>query len=210
VDAALYAHPEFIDTVSRRSLWMRRVEARVAGRRSLRADVRQAPLEALRAALALGLPPDRAMLETVELDGDVEEGTGLVLKARFLLFGEDADEVERHAARLRESLPDAEWERGRLVEGVRPAGAVTRAVADAFRAAGRDFVADPPPLPFATDFGNVSRRCPAALVGVGRPGGWAFHTDEGAAQFGSPAGEEAALALARVLALAAARLTEPS
>src|SRR5205814_947894 len=31
VDAALYAHPEFIDTVSLRSLWMRRVDARVAG-----------------------------------------------------------------------------------------------------------------------------------------------------------------------------------
>ena len=50
---------------------------------------------------------------------------------------------------------------------------------------------------------------PAALIGVGREGGWAFHTDEGAAQFASPAGEEACLAIARVGALAAARLLEP-
>jgi hypothetical protein len=47
-----------------------------------------------------------------------------------------------------------------------------------------------------------------ALIGVGREGGWAFHTDEGAAEFASPDGEEASLAIARVLALSAARLTE--
>jgi hypothetical protein len=87
---------------------------------------------------------------------------------------------------------------------------VTAAVAEAFGAFGRSFVADPPPLPFATDFGNISRRAPAALIGVGHPGGWAFHTDEGAAEFASPAGEEAAVAVARVLALAAARLVEPA
>ena len=65
-----------------------------------------------------------------------------------------------------------------------------------------------PPLPFATDFGNISRRVPAALIGVGREGGWAFHSDEGAAQFESEDGVEAAIVSATVLALAAARLTE--
>jgi metal-dependent amidase/aminoacylase/carboxypeptidase family protein len=95
------------------------------------------------------------------------------------------------------------------VTAVRPDDRVTAAVADAFRALGRDFVSDPPRLPFATDFGNISRRCPAALIGVGREGGWSFHTDEGAAQFASPAGEEAAVTIAHVLALAAADLAEP-
>jgi hypothetical protein len=47
------------------------------------------------------------------------------------------------------------------------------------------------------------------LIGVGREGGWAFHTDEGAMQFASPDGEAAALTIAQVLALAAADLTEP-
>jgi hypothetical protein len=81
-------------------------------------------------------------------------------------------------------------------------------VAAAFHALGRDFVPDPPQLPFATDFGNISRRCPAALIGVGREGGWAFHTDQGAAQFASSAGEAAAITIAQVLALAAAELSE--
>ena len=71
------------------------------------------------------------------------------------------------------------------------------------------FVTDPPPLPFATDFGNISWRVPAALIGVGREGGWAFHTDEGAAEFASDDGVEIALVAAKVLALSAARLTEP-
>jgi hypothetical protein len=44
-------------------------------------------------------------------------------------------------------------------------------------------------LPFGTDFGNVSQRVPAALIGIGRPGGWAFHTDGGAEQFAQD-GEE--------------------
>jgi metal-dependent amidase/aminoacylase/carboxypeptidase family protein len=92
---------------------------------------------------------------------------------------------------------------------VRPDARVTAAVAEAFTAAGRDFVKDSPPLPFATDFGNISQRVPSALIGVGHPGGWSFHTDEGARQFAAPDGEEAALGIARVLALAAIRLTEP-
>lgn len=63
-------------------------------------------------------------------------------------------------------------------------------------------------LLFADD-GNISRRVPAALIGVGREGGWAFHTDEGATQFASEDGVVAAMTIARVLALAAARLAEP-
>jgi metal-dependent amidase/aminoacylase/carboxypeptidase family protein len=89
---------------------------------------------------------------------------------------------------------------------VRPDPGVTSAVAAAFAAAGRSFVPDPPPLPFATDFGNISRRVPAALIGIGRPEGWKFHTDEGAAEFASEAGLDAAMTIARVLSLSAVRL----
>lgn len=208
IDAALYAHPEFIDTVTRRSLWMRRDRATVAGSRSL-GGAPQAPLEAAAAALAAE-GPGQVMLERLVLDGDVEEGTGLVAQATFLIWGDEEAQISERARALRAALPEAAWEEGRVVAGVRPDPAVTAAVAEAFRAAGRSFVDDPPPLPFATDFGNVSRRVPAALIGVGREGGWAFHSDEGAAQFASPDGEEAALVIARVLALAAARLTEPA
>ena len=107
-------------------------------------------------------------------------------------------------------LPQAAWQAGRLVPGIRPDAGVTATVAEAFAAAGRGFERSPPPLPFATDFGSISQRAPAALVGVGRPAGWAFHSDEGAAQFASSAGLDAAAEIATVLALAAVRLAEPA
>jgi metal-dependent amidase/aminoacylase/carboxypeptidase family protein len=210
IDAALYAHPEFIDTVSLESRWMRRATATVAGARSL-LDATQPPFEAAAAALETSrrAVPDDLMLERLELDGDVEERTGLVTRATFLAFAEDETGVEQRLDELRSTLPDARWDLGPLVQGVRPDERVTAAVAAAFRAIGRDFVPDPPRLPFATDFGNISHRCPAALIGVGREGGWAFHTDEGAAQFASADGEAAARTIAQVLALSAVALTEP-
>jgi metal-dependent amidase/aminoacylase/carboxypeptidase family protein len=212
VDAALYVHPEFIDTVWQASLWMRRDTFVVNGTRSLRDDVAQAPIEAvdrlLRAAADFGRT--KLMIERLALDGDVEEGTGLVLTGAILCFADDEAGVERTALAVRSALPGADWRAGRPVPGIRPDGAVTAGVADAFAAAGRGFERDPPPLPFATDFGSISRRVPAALIGVGRPAGWAFHTDEGAAQFASAAGVEVAAEMALVLALATIRLVEPA
>ncbi len=99
------------------------------------------------------------------------------------------------------------WVAGVPVPGITPDPAVRAAVAAAHRAAGRQYVEPPMPLPFATDFGEVTRRVPAALVGVGRPGGWSFHTPEGATQFASDDGVQAGLDVATVLALAAERLT---
>jgi len=43
--SAVYAHPEYIDTVSQASLWMRRLEVRVAGTRSLADGVEQPVLD---------------------------------------------------------------------------------------------------------------------------------------------------------------------
>ena len=212
VDAALYVHPEFIDTVWQASLWMRRDTFVVAGARSLRDDVAQAPFDAIEPLLraAAGLGRARMMVERLVLDGDVEEGTGLVLTGSLLCFAEDEAGIERTALAMRSALPGASWKAGRLVPAIRPDPGVTAVVADAFAAASRGFEPDPPPLPFATDFGSISRRAPAALIGVGRPEGWAFHSDEGAAQFASPAGLDVAAEMATVLALAAVRLSEPA
>lgn len=210
-DAALYAHPEFFDTVWRSSLWMRRDTFLLAGERSLRDDAPQPPLQALASLLRAAdqTSRERLMIERLQLDGDVEEGTGLVLSGSVLLFAEQEAGIAEVAATLREAVGEAQWREGPVVCGVRSDEGVRAQVAGAFQAAGREFLADPPSLPFATDFGNVSRRVPAALIGLGRPGGWAFHTDEGAAQFASPAGVDAAVDLATVLALAVVRLTQP-
>ena len=211
-DAALYAHPEFIDTVWQASLCMRRDTFAVAGIRSLRDDVAQPPIEAIDTLLraAADIPRARLMIERLVLDGDVEEGTGLVLTGTLLFFADDEAGIERTTCAVRSALPGATWRAGRLVPGIRPDARVTAAIADAFAAAGRGFEPDPPPLPFATDFGSISHRVPAALIGVGRPEGWAFHTDQGAAQFASAAGVDVAADMATVLALATVRLSEPA
>jgi metal-dependent amidase/aminoacylase/carboxypeptidase family protein len=206
VDAVLYAHPEFEDTVFQQSRWMRRERALVTGARSLTSR-EEAPVEALLAAIAAvkALPPADASVEHVTLDGDVEEGGGLTLGVHFLLRADDEEALDALVREVRAALPDAVWQSDPVVSGLRPDAAVTAAVRDAVLALGREFVDDPVPLPFATDFGNVSQLVPAALIGIGRPGGWSFHTDEGAEQFAAD-GADAALTIAQVLALAAWRL----
>ncbi|MBS1679123.1 MAG: M20/M25/M40 family metallo-hydrolase [Actinobacteria bacterium] len=208
LDAALYAHPEFKNTVWPRSRWMRRETFRLAGRRSLRDDLPQPPIEAIGDLIGAcsRLSRNDLMIERIDLDGDVEEDTGLVLTGSLLCFGDDEPSLDRDAARLHTALPDLTWSPGPLVEGVRPDPQVAAAVADAFAALDLPFEPDPGTLPFATDFGNVTQRVPAALIGLGRPAGWSFHTPAGAAQFASADGIEAAMQIAKILALATARL----
>jgi metal-dependent amidase/aminoacylase/carboxypeptidase family protein len=207
LDAALYAHPEFIDTVSLRSRWMRRLVATVPGARTMD-DAVEAPRDAAVAAVEVvaGQRSDAIMLERLVLDGDVEEGGGLALRATYLVTADSEGELDSLEAALRSALPGAGWQTARAIPGIVANEGVREAVAGAFAAAGRDFVADPPPLPFATDFGEISRRVPSALIGIGRPDGWEFHTDRGARQFASPDGTEAAVATASVLALSVLRL----
>ncbi len=211
IDVALYAHPEFLDTAWLESAWMRRDTASVYGTRDLADGAPRAELRALAAAAeaAIEIPGTRLMLETLVFDGDVESNTGVGWSARFLLWAPDEAGIDQLAAWLRERV-DADWESGDLWPGIAPDDGVRAAVAAAHRAAGRQYVEPPMPLPFAADFGVITRMVPAALVGVGRPGGWAFHTPEGYAQFSSDAGLDAAVDTATVLALAAERLTAPS
>ncbi|MCY7418807.1 MAG: M20/M25/M40 family metallo-hydrolase [Chloroflexi bacterium] len=208
IDAALYAHPEFLDTAWGASAWMRRDTARLHGSRTM---VNGAPQQVLAAvgvliSAATSAPAAQVMLETLLLDGDVEEGTGLGAVARFLLWAPDETGLDELASGLRANIR-AEWASGAPVPGITPDAAVRAEVADAHRAAGRQYVEPTMSLPFATDFGDITRCVPAALVGVGRPGGWAFHTPDGALQFASADGLQAGLDVATVLALAAERLT---
>jgi metal-dependent amidase/aminoacylase/carboxypeptidase family protein len=209
IDAALYAHPEFDDTVFLSSRWMRRDRAMITGTRSLAGEA-ESPTDAVLAAVAAvkTLPPADAIVEHIALDGDVEEGGGLIVRIHFLLRSDEEAGLAELATTLRAALPLAAWSIDPVVCGLRPNEDVTLAVKDAVLALGREFVDDPGRLPFGTDFGNVSQRVPAALIGIGRPGGWAFHTDEGAEQFAQD-GEECALSIANVLALASVRLLEP-
>lgn len=211
IDVALYAHPEFLDTVWAASAWMRRDVARLHSTRTMVDGAPQPLLTTVGSIVsaAIAAPAAQVMLETLQVDGDVEEGTGLGALARFLLWAPDEAGLDELGAGLRAAVA-ADWERGEPVPGIEPDPGVRSLVAAAHRAAGRDYVEPTMPLPFATDFGAITRRVPSALIGLGRPGGWAFHRPEGAAQFASDDGLRASIDLGTVLALATVRLTAPA
>ena len=136
---------------------MRRDTARVHGSRTM---VNGAPQQVLAAVGALvsaatAAPAAQVMLETLQLDGDVEEGTGVGFVARFLLWAPDESGLDALAHGLRAAVP-ADWETGVPVPGITPDAAVRDAVAAAHRAAGRQYVEPPMALPFATDFGDIT------------------------------------------------------
>ncbi|MGH2953813.1 MAG: hypothetical protein ACRDK9_07295, partial [Solirubrobacterales bacterium] len=135
LDAALYAHPEFIDTVSLRSRWMRRLVATVAGARTMD-DALEAPRDAASVALeaVAGRRSDAIMLERLVLDGDVEEGAGFALRATYIVTADSERELDALEAELRSRLPAAGWETARAVPGILPDDGVRDAVAGAFEA----------------------------------------------------------------------------
>ena len=225
IDVALYPHPEFIDTVWPTSLWMRRETAKVVGIRTLRRDVVSTPLAALAAVSRIAeiLDPARLIIESVTVDGDVEESAGMTFEASFLLFADSEADLDALAEQLHGLLEgdgasardgasesathlEARWTSSAAIAEVRPDAGITALVGDAFAAAGRDFIADPPPLGFATDFGNVTQVVRSAIVGVGRPEGWRYHTEPGAEEFAGPAGKENARATAEVIGLSVIRI----
>jgi len=208
IDVALYPHPEFIDTVWPSSLWMRRETARVVGERSLRREVVSTPLVAMSrvSKIAESLDPATLIIESVTVDGDVEQGAGMTFEASFLVFAETEEALDQLAAELREQLGPASWTSSAPIAEVRPDAQVTALVAEAFAAAGRDFVADPPALSFATDFGNITQVVRSALVGIGRAEGWRYHTPEGANEFSGLPGKDVAIATAEVIGLSVIRI----
>ncbi|WP_159501098.1 M20/M25/M40 family metallo-hydrolase [Microbacterium sp. 18062] len=184
IDHVVYVHPESHTGVWRASRWLRLIEV-VSD-----ADPRGWELPAGQVAV-----------------GDVEslaDGWRAVLR----VFGGSADELDEREE-LAHALSGAHgWTVLGTAEGLRADGRVAAAAEDAL--AGLGITADPviPPMPFSTDFGNVSRRIPSAMVGLARDGdGWDVHGPDGAEQFASPEGAALARRAAAVLAVTADILT---
>ena len=117
---------------------MRRDTARIAGLRLLDDGAAQPVLDAVVAAVnaASAYPRATVMLEHITLDGDVEEGGGLVTRIVFLIWAMDEAGLAALAADLRVALP-AVWSEGPVVPGIDADAGVTTAVFDALRASGR-------------------------------------------------------------------------
>jgi metal-dependent amidase/aminoacylase/carboxypeptidase family protein len=222
LDAILYAHPEFLDTVWLSSRWMSRRRIRLHGPRFFSADRQD-----IVATFANMLQSCRTLMnrygaewfviEAASFEGDVEDGSLCGAELSVLIFGRDEDELQERVDELNGLVGEACAGSGlspnieEHPEGTRPVyqgilanSVLVSAIAAVF---GESYVPASMQLPFATDFGNLSRRAPSALIGIGRPGGWRFHTEAGAEEFASQDGREVAARLAQVLALTVSTLT---
>jgi len=188
VDAALFAHPESLDGVWHRSRWFRRYEATYSGHQD---------------PDSWSLPTDKFRLEQVKIE---HENGRTVTHVVLRVFGEDEAMILQRADDLSAEHPPESLVPGQLTAGVRSDRRIAATVEAVFEELKRDFVSDTPEMPFSNDFGNICQQVPAALIGISRPGGWAMHTDEGAAQFASAEGEELARTMAEILTLTTARL----
>jgi metal-dependent amidase/aminoacylase/carboxypeptidase family protein len=183
IRAAIYAHPESHTGVWRASRWMQLIEA------ELPADVDPRSWE---------LPFDRYRIDRVTRS----EGTTRVV---VRVLGDDGDELAQRADLARERIAPSSWTPLWLTQGLTADATVATAAEAALAEVGLA-VQTPPTMPFSTDFGNVARRVPGAMIGIARDGGWAVHTEEGERQFRSPEGDELAVRIAEVLAASAEHL----
>jgi metal-dependent amidase/aminoacylase/carboxypeptidase family protein len=218
LDALLYAHPEFLDTVWLSSRWMSRRRITLHGPRAFAVDtpdvlaVFSNMLQGYR-RLVSRYGAEWIVLEAASFEGDVEDGSPCGAEVDVLIFGHDRDELQQRldevAALAREACagtgvsPNISGD-GSTYEGILPNTVLQAAISSVF---GESYVPAPGELPFATDFGNLSRRAPSAQVGIGRAGGWRFHTEEGAEEFASQDGHDIAARLAWVLASSVLMLT---
>jgi metal-dependent amidase/aminoacylase/carboxypeptidase family protein len=185
IDFALYPHPESHTGVWHASRWMQLFELHVAEDY----EVSQ-----------WSLPFDEYRLDSVNTAQD--GSTRLVVR----VLGDDLQMIEERAATAHSSLAPLSWTPLGLTEGLVSDPRVVDAVEDALGVLGLAFEAQTPVMPFSTDFGNVSRRLPSAMIGVSREGGWGVHTDQGAELFSGTAGDEVAVTMSEILVLAADRL----
>lgn len=225
LDAVLYAHPEFYNTVSQASRWMARYQVDITHARQLdqrgelQASVVWVVHELLGAIRTLESDHTQefVMVKRAWINGDVEASCPVSAQLQILVFGLSQDEVETRSIALTEAvnsigrsaeIPIVLERIGPLYMGIRPNARLATVVHDAMEAVGLEVLFDPLPLPFATDFGNITQRLPSALIGIGRKGGWKFHSLEEAKEFTSETANQVMRETAEVLAVATTYLWE--
>ncbi len=225
IDAVFYAHPEFHNAVFQVSRWMERYRLSLhhprhfEQRGELQGSVPwtvHALLEAVR-ALEQKDTQEFVIVKDLWMDGDIEAECRVCARMQVLLYGLTRDDVARRAGQLEQAVATIGERSGLSIDlrrigetymGVNPNDTLTSVVQNAMTETGLEVLYDPAPLPFATDFGNISYRAPSALIGTGREGGWRFHTQEGAREFGGADARRVMMATAEVLARSTAYLWE--
>lgn len=206
LDALLYIHPEDQNAVWRASEWMIRLDGTVlATRPSGMAPLLQHGSELARLGPTLG--PGRVMVESVETTGDVFTGAAIALRAHVVVRGPTAAVVRSTARYVRERFRSFHWRTRGEIQGIRPDRALVAIAERGLEVAGLSFDRDPSPIPYATDFGNMSRQVPSAMIGVGHRQ-WKFHSQAGAREFAGRDGRRVAMDMARALTVTAATIAE--
>jgi metal-dependent amidase/aminoacylase/carboxypeptidase family protein len=181
IDAALYIHPESATGVWRSSRWMQLFELQFSETQD---------------TAAWELPFDRYRIDGVSVNDD---GSSQVI---LRVLGDTGEMIDERADEVRSKLSPLSWTPLGRTEGLVADARVQQAAEGALAALGLDFTPETPMMPFSTDFGNITRQIPSAMIGVTREGGWAVHTEEGERQFLSSEGDDVAVTMSQVLALA--------
>ena len=179
LDALLYTHPEFINTVWGKSRWLRREQPRLVSPRSLRPGEGQQAGDMIRAALQpSAAEPGDIVIERIDSEGDVEEGCRTVTRsipscssttsrrgsgpAPGCTSPSRAPNGARWAYSTRASVATRHGRRGERSHAQR------RSYRGGLSAA----------TPVRDRFREHHAARAGALIGVGRNAGWAFDTEK--------------------------------
>lgn len=225
VQAALYIHPEFQNTVFDVSHWMNRYEVTFSHPRelALQGELKHSPMGVLGELLGTLREFEKShtqsgfRVKSITMDGEFEEGGLVHVALQVLVYGLSAKELKVRSRLVMDAvdrlskaaeMPISMAPIGEPYMAVLPNRILGKIIMEAMTELGLEVDDDPFPLPFATDFGNVTQRVPGAMIGVGRKEGWKFHTVEGDAEFCSPDAHKNMIEIAKVFALTTVRLWE--
>ena len=207
------------------SHWMNRYEVTFSHPRelALQGQLRHSPVSVLGELLATLRELEKThtqsgfRVKSITMDGEFEEGGLVHVELHILVYGLSAEELKVRSRLVMDNIdrlgkaaemPISIAPIGEPYMAVLPNQSLGRVIMDAMIELGLEVDDNPFPLPFATDFGNVSQRVPGAMIGVGRKQGWKFHTVEGDAEFCSADADRNMIEIAKVFALSTVRLWE--
>lgn len=183
LDAVIYVHPEDGNYVLRATQCSVRLRGTLVARRH------SGELPRLLARMAeFGAKAEfwedrqASYIERVVTTGDAAVNAIVVVSCDLMVRAHSEGELQEAIDRVMAEDRDITWEETSRYEGLRPHDGLIKHIEAVFQGLGLEYNPNPPLIPYATDFGRMTRTIPGALIGYGnRP--WAFHTPECAAEF---------------------------
>ncbi len=183
LDAVIYVHPEDGNYV------LRATQCSVRFRGTLTARRHPGELPRLLARMAefgaeAEFSEDRqsAYIERVVTTGDAAVNAIVVVSCDLMVRAHSEAELQEAIDRVMAEGGDIAWEQTSRYDGLQPNDGLIEHIEAVFRGLGMEYNPNPPLIPYATDFGRMTRTIPGALIGYGDCP-WAFHTPECSTEF---------------------------